>query len=244
MFIRILVVCFHLLLLFGCDQVSGEKIVDKIVTDEMPEINDTHKPINKNTQANPPIMPEKKEPVSYQEIEWTELMPSDDLDALLNPPEYIMNVIDGSSEDQISSKMNAAQRDESALMSMNILDTLSEEQLNEINYNKALMSTDIIKEMDGENIEIPGFIVPVEFDDNQIVTSFFLVPYYGACLHMPPPPPNQIIYIELEDGFALAELYDPVVVSGKLSVKLIKDEIATSAYTMIMDKIRLYYENE
>ncbi|MGL4829805.1 MAG: DUF3299 domain-containing protein, partial [Vibrio sp.] len=48
-------------------------------------------------------------------------------------------------------------------------------------------------ELNGSRVKIPGFVIPLEGDD-QKVTEFLLVPYFGACIHVPPPPPNQIIY--------------------------------------------------
>ena len=50
--------------------------------------------------------------------------------------------------------------------------------------------------LDGQLIEIPGFIVPLSEDSEGLVTEFFLVPYVGACIHVPPPPPNQIVYVK------------------------------------------------
>ena len=43
-------------------------------------------------------------------------------------------------------------------------------------------------ELNNKEIRIPGFIVPVDFDDTQVVTRFLLVPYFGACIHEPAPP--------------------------------------------------------
>ena len=65
---------------------------------------------------------------------------------------------------------------------------------------RAMTSTKTVAELDGLAVRIPGFIVPLDMDEEQRVTELFLVPYYGACLHMPPPPPNQMIYAKLERG--------------------------------------------
>lgn len=166
-------------------------------------------------------------PTKFQDVEWVELIPQSDLDALLNPPEYIMQIEDGSIEDRISSTIQNA---------------IEPKQSVENVYEQALVSTNIIETMDGKNIRIPGFIVPVEFGEEKTVTKFFLVPFFGACLHMPPPPPNQIIYVEAKGGVALESLYDPVVIEGKLSVELFEDQIATSAYTMQLENLAIYDE--
>ena len=104
-------------------------------------------------------------------------MPKEDLDALSNPPSYIADVEDGSPEDQISDQLQ------------NTPDAISDR------YQQALVSTNIVPEMNGQAVRIPGFIVPLEFNDDEDVTQFFLVPFFGACIHVPPPPPNQIILV-------------------------------------------------
>jgi hypothetical protein len=98
--------------------------------------------------------------------------------------------------------------------------------------------------MDGRNVRIPGFIVPIEFIGEKKVASFFLVPYFGACLHLPPPPPNQIIYVVSEEGITLESLYEPVWISGKLSTQLFEDETATSAYTLTLVEMNIYQDGD
>ncbi len=229
---RIIAVYCTLLLLVGCEPSVLEKgsTNPKVATVSQSEENNAlEESIQDDSAAKATAAKKNTEAITYQEIEWIELMPKTDLDALLNPPEYILNVEEGAAEDTIDSIKKSE------------VNTGLDEQSD---YEKALVSTDIIEEMDGRYIEIPGYIVPVAFNDEQIVTSFFLVPYFGACLHMPPPPPNQIIYIEIEDGFKLEDFYEPVIVSGQLSVSLFEDQIASSAYTMTMDKMRFYYDSE
>ncbi|MDO6749607.1 DUF3299 domain-containing protein, partial [Gilvimarinus sp. 1_MG-2023] len=77
-------------------------------------------------------------------------------------------------------------------------------------------STRTRAELNGVRVRIPGFIVPINFDDQQRVIEFFLVPFFGACIHVPPPPPNQIVHVEVEDGFVLESIYDPVWLEGVL----------------------------
>ena len=68
----------------------------------------------------------------------------------------------------------------------------------------------------GQVVEIPGFVLPLEFD-GMTVKEFILVPYAGACIHTPPPPSNQMIIVRTSDGFELGGLFEPVVVSGTLA---------------------------
>ena len=167
---------------------------------------------------------EKKLPRStFKTVEWTDLMPKEDLDALLNPPSYVTDVAEGSIEDQISNQI------QSALAAAN-----------DDRYQQALVSTRVVSEMNGQPIRIPGFIVPLEFDDEQTITQFFLVPFFGACIHVPPPPPNQIIFVEYPEGLKLEVLYDPFWISGVLKTSLVKNELATAAYSLLMQHFEDY----
>ena len=163
---------------------------------------------------------------SYRTTEWTDLMPKEDLEALLNPPKYVTEIQDGSVEDRIK-------------------DPLLNNQTNTADdrYQQALSSTRVIQDMDGKAIRIPGFIVPLEFDDKQTITQFFLVPWFGACIHMPPPPPNQIILINYPKGFKLDALYTPFWISGILNTSVVENDMAAAAYVMQMHSFEIYSEN-
>ena len=80
----------------------------------------------------------------------------------------------------------------------------------------AASRSELNEDLLGRDIEIPGFMLPLEFD-GATVTEFLLVPIAGACVHVPPPPGNQIIHITSSDGFKMRGLFDPVVVRGRLS---------------------------
>lgn len=164
----------------------------------------------------------------YRTIEWTDLMPKEDLEAFLNPPESLNDIADGSEQDQIESRIQSAV--EAAV-----------EAAGDSPYQRALVSTRVVPEFDGQSIRLPGFIVPLEFGDGQQqVTRFFLVPYFGACIHVPPPPPNQIIYAEFDPGFKLESLYKPFWISGQLRTSLIENDMATAAYAVTVDSIEPY----
>jgi hypothetical protein len=92
-------------------------------------------------------------------------------------------------------------------------------------------------EMNNKKIRIPGFIVPVDFGDTRVVTRFLLVPYFGACIHEPAPPPNQTIYAEFEPGYTLESLWDPFWIEGTLLTTRVEEELATASYTLRADKI-------
>ena len=159
----------------------------------------------------------------FKTIEWPDLMPKEDLDVLLNPPDYVAEIEDGSEEDQISNQIKN-----------------SITAANDDRYQQALVSTKIKSEMNGQSIRIPGYIVPLEFNDDMVVTEFFLVPFFGACIHVPPPPPNQIIYVRYPKGLKLDALQDPFWISGVLQTSLIENDMATAAYAMDMQNYEVY----
>jgi uncharacterized protein len=162
---------------------------------------------------------------AYLATEWTDLIPKQNLEALLNPPEYLQNIKDGTLEDQISSeiKIEASQTDASR-------------------YQQALVSTEVISALNGRKIRLPGFIVPLEFNDALVVTEFFLVPYFGACLHVPPPPPNQIVYVKYIDGIQIESLDQAFWVSGQLTTDSQVNDMAHAAYSMKAVDVSYYGE--
>ncbi len=70
----------------------------------------------------------------------------------------------------------------------------------------------------GQAIRLPGYLLPLELVDQKAV-EFLLVPTVGACIHTPPPPPNQIVYVRYEDGFKIDGLYQPVWISGEVKAQ-------------------------
>jgi len=72
------------------------------------------------------------------------------------------------------------------------------------------------KALNNKDIRIPGYLLPLEYADNKVITEFLLVPFFGACIHTPPPPPNQIVHVKSKQGFKSAGLFQPVMVEGKL----------------------------
>jgi hypothetical protein len=76
----------------------------------------------------------------------------------------------------------------------------------------------VVEELNGKQIRMPGYALPLEFSGTKI-TEFLLVPWVGACIHTPPPPPNQIVYVKLEKGIESQGRFTPVWVTGEMAVK-------------------------
>ncbi|WP_434562062.1 DUF3299 domain-containing protein [Pseudomonas sp. R1-6] len=103
-----------------------------------------------------------------------------------------------------------------------------------------LPNAPVVKALDGQQIRLPGYIVPLEVSEEGRTTDFLLVPYFGACIHVPPPPSNQIVHVKSEVGVKLDELYQPYWVEGPMQVKPSTSELADAGYQMEAQKIYVY----
>ncbi|WP_024658768.1 DUF3299 domain-containing protein [Pseudomonas syringae USA007] len=98
----------------------------------------------------------------------------------------------------------------------------------------------VVKALDGKLVRLPGYIVPLEVSEEGRVTEFLLVPYFGACIHVPPPPANQIVHVTSELGVKVDELYQPYWIEGPMQAKSSTSELAEAGYQMQADKILVY----
>jgi hypothetical protein len=161
----------------------------------------------------------------YTNVEWFELMPPDDLEALLNPPDFIFDIEDQAQNDNLNALKDASPTD-----------------VESKRYKQALESTRVVEAFNGKKVKLPGFIVPLDSEEKQRVTQFFIVPYFGACLHMPPPPPNQIIFVKFPAGVELTSLYDAFWFEGVLTIDTTDNVLGKSAYRMQVNKVYVYEE--
>ena len=107
-----------------------------------------------------------------------------------------------------------------SLVSGSILETklVTWSDLRKLNYKTGEMP-ESIRELMGKPIKIPGFAVPLEGDDGfEYVKEFLLVPTFGACIHVPPPPPNQVILVILDKPVYFEKLMYAVWVSGIVEI--------------------------
>jgi uncharacterized protein len=94
--------------------------------------------------------------------------------------------------------------------------------------------------LEGATIRLPGYIVPLNMTADGLVSEFFLVPYVGACIHVPPPPPNQMVYIQLEKAMPLMALYEPYWVTGTVHTHQTSTRISMASYSMRVSKVESY----
>src|SRR6202051_4731972 len=95
-------------------------------------------------------------------------------------------------------------------------------------------------DLHGLTLRIPGFIVPLDFDSTGRVVEFFLVPYYGACIHVPPPPPNQIVYVRAIKPFLVKDGTNAYWITGPMRVERKRTEMASASYSMTASKVEQY----
>lgn len=93
--------------------------------------------------------------------------------------------------------------------------------------------------LDGQSVKLPGYIIPFDTASTG-VTSFMLVPYVGACIHVPPPPPNQLVFVTTSKPWPNESLWDPVWVFGTLSAKPMTTQIADVGYQITAERMEIY----
>lgn len=120
---------------------------------------------------------------------------------------------------------------------------IGEGELNEANdtWNPIFdaNATKLNERLDGAYIRMPGFIIPLEIS-MQGVTEFILVPYLGACIHTPPPPPNQLVFAQAKNPWPDDELWAAVWVEGLMHTQLQSTEIAETGYALSVDAMEIY----
>ena len=98
------------------------------------------------------------------------------------------------------------------------------------------------QQLDGKTVSIPGFMVPLE-DDSDQVTEFLLVPYAGACIHVPPPPPNQIVYVKMNSSSKVKVTFtDPIMVTGQLKISTVVSPYGDVSYDLTGMTVKPYQQ--
>ncbi len=93
--------------------------------------------------------------------------------------------------------------------------------------------------LNGVHIKMPGYITPLEFDATS-VTQFLLVPYQGACMHVPPPPPNQIVFVNAREPWPAEKMWDAIWVTGILRTQIQTTDLASVGYALEAETMTLY----
>lgn len=114
------------------------------------------------------------------------------------------------------------------------------EEGSDLDYMPQLGGFDTVPELDGMLIRIPGYVVPFDFNLKNRQASFLLAPYMGACIHTPPPPPNQIIYVEANPAVKIDDIWTAYWLEGTLHAQTQESDLAAAAYTLKLTSIEPY----
>ncbi|RVT53374.1 DUF3299 domain-containing protein [Rubrivivax albus] len=153
----------------------------------------------------------------FRELKWEELVPKD-----WDPLKDLQGMGLGAPE---GSGLNDADPKAQAML----------EKLREI-WDKA----PTVPAMDGRAVRLPGFVVPLD-ETPAGLTSFLLVPYFGACIHTPPPPANQIVHVHAKTPVK-SRTMEAVWVRGKLRIERAASSMGTSGYRLDAVGVEPYVE--
>ena len=98
----------------------------------------------------------------------------------------------------------------------------------------------VVEELNGLEVRLPGYVVPLDFNSEGVYSEFLLVPYFGACLHTPPPPPNQIVFVKASPGAKIESIYEPVWIEGAMKTGKFESDTGDSAYEITLSSIEAY----
>ena len=149
-------------------------------------------------------------------ITWDDLIPSD----FVQPK----NPFDSMSKEEIDRLMDGSP--ESAAE----IDRLREAY----NYSP------VVESLDGRRVKLGAYITPLEFDGQSKLSEFLLVPYVGACMHVPPPPANQVVHANSEDPVKRRSMYEAVWAIGTLRTETVESELAESGYRLEVEEVLPY----
>lgn len=100
-------------------------------------------------------------------------------------------------------------------------------------------SSGVRTDWNGKTVRIPGFIVPLE-QDSDGVTAFILVPFVGACIHVPPPPANQLVFVTTKRPYESSGMFEAVTVTGLFGTSALSTELGDIGYALAADRIVPY----
>jgi hypothetical protein len=96
----------------------------------------------------------------------------------------------------------------------------------------ALENAPVVEALNGKTVKLSGFLVTLE-GDGTAVSEFLLVPFFGACIHVPPPPSNQIVLVRTgARPFKIRQSFEQVSVTGRLRTERARNELASASYVI------------
>ncbi len=165
------------------------------------------------------------QPGAARQLEWEELVPEDERAAYKpGPPPPMHDYLDGFGRGRYGARTDDTRPDCKGIaadFSAGCAPT-----------NSQMSSEDVNPKLDGQKVRLKGYIVPIELGKDGVVTEFFLASYVGACIHVPPPPPNQMVYVKAGRKFAVRSLYNAYSVTGVLHTHSRNNGLIAAAYSI------------
>ena len=100
-------------------------------------------------------------------------------------------------------------------------------------------SSGVRSDWNGRTVRLAGFVVPLDYRGTGVV-AFVLVPFVGACVHVPPPPANQLVLVTTETPWESDGLFEPVEVTGMFGTSSTSTQLADIGYALSADRIEAY----
>jgi uncharacterized protein len=97
-----------------------------------------------------------------------------------------------------------------------------------------------VPSLNQKKVRMPGYIVPLDFNAKDLHSTFLLVPYFGACIHTPPPPPNQIVFVTAKPAVTIKDIWAPIWVEGVMTTERKDSKMADAAYALALSKVEPY----
>ncbi len=106
-------------------------------------------------------------------------------------------------------------------------------------FSQQPASSGVRTDWNGQIVELAGYIVPIDYKGTGVV-AFILVPYVGACVHVPPPPANQLVMVTTAEPYESKGLFEAVTVTGMFGVSSVSTQLADIGYALSADKIERF----
>ena len=116
--------------------------------------------------------------------------------------------------------------------------TINWQLLQQLDYKRNYAPPNV-KELHGKLVRIAGFIVPLT-DNVTVLKEFLLVPDPQSCIHVPPPPPNLIVYVKLKKAIPFKRAFNPAWVSGTIHLLQTHSQFGYASYRMVGRKLTKY----
>ena len=185
-------------------------------------------PAAKENQT-PPVSETQLEDV--ETLVWEDLMPSGEEEIL----EKLYADFYETQENQFREQLTLS---EAANAKDNLISLIDEGSVQDT--MEQIGTYNVVEGLDGAKIRLPGYVVPLDFSASSEYDQFLLVPYFGACLHTPPPPPNQIVFVKSSPATKITAIDEPVWIEGIMKTGKFGSELGNSAYELTLIKLEPY----